>query len=239
MGRKLYGVWHRTKVPKVSELFLFDIEGTTTDIKFVHKVLFPYSTEKMSEFIRKNKDAPEVASAIKEAADTVLSEENKTIDIEEVIAYFHRWIKEDRKIGALKKVQGLIWDQGYQSGDFLGHVYSDVKPYFEKLKSEGKKIAIYSSGSVHAQKLIMKFSVAGDLTPYISYYFDTQVGGKREPISYLNIAKEINLAPEKIHFYSDIKEELAAARAAGMEVTQLLREGTIPANEHPGINEFN
>lgn len=208
------------------KLYLFDIEGTTTDINFVHKVLFPYSHTALEQYVLHHQTHPVVMSAIESVRETVWKEEQKKLGLYDVIATLKNWIKSDRKHGALKEIQGLIWDVGYSKNDFQGHVYPDVQPFMRKILDKGAKIGIYSSGSVHAQKLIFGYSVEGDLTPLISYYFDTKVGGKRDPHSYTTIAKEVNLSPLEIHFFSDIPEELEAAEKAGFSVTQLLRPGT-------------
>lgn len=221
----------------MSELFLFDIEGTTTDINFVHKVLFPYSRERLPSFVSENKDRPEVAQALKEVAETVRTEEGRAIDLQGIISTLDSWVKADRKHGALKELQGFIWEEGYRTGTYQGHVYSDVKPFFDAITGNGKKIGIYSSGSVHAQKLIFAHSASGDLTHKISYYFDTKVGAKREPESYATIAHNVGLSPENIHFFSDIPQELEAAKAAGFLVTHVVREGTAPSS-YPMIKDF-
>lgn len=219
------------------KLFLFDIEGTTTDISFVHKVLFPYSYDSMESFVLNHQNDPKVAKAIEGVRETVREEEKKEIGLNDVITKLKEWIKSDRKHGALKEIQGLIWDIGYSKGEYKGHLYPDVKPFFTKILSTQSQVGIYSSGSVHAQKLIFGFSTEGDLTPMISYFFDTKVGGKREQTSYEKIAQETHLKPQEIHFFSDIREELVAAKAAGFAVTQLLREGTQPS-EFEGIPNF-
>lgn len=219
------------------KLYLFDIEGTTTDINFVHKVLFPYSEKCMKEFVLHHQDHPLVQNAIHDVRETVKKEQNKQISLYDVIDTLLHWIKIDRKHGALKEIQGLIWDIGYSKNDFKGHVYKDVKPFFTKILEKGAKIGIYSSGSVHAQKLIFGYSEEGDLTPMISHYFDTKIGGKRERTSYSNIATAVHLQPSEIHFFSDIPEELQAADAAGFGVTQVLRPGTKSSN-FEGITDF-
>lgn len=43
-------------------------------------------------------------------------------------------------------------------------VYEDVPPALERWTRAGKKVYIYSSGSVEAQVLLFKYSEAGDLT---------------------------------------------------------------------------
>lgn len=208
------------------KLFLFDVEGTTTDINFVHKVLFPYAEKNIKEYILHHQDHPLVKNAVEDVRTTVMKEQEKQLGLYEVIDTLLQWIKEDRKHGALKEIQGLIWDVGYSRNDFKGHVYPDVKPFFMKILDKNTKIGIYSSGSVHAQKLIYGYSTDGDLTPMISYYFDTKIGGKREATSYSNIANATHLKTSEIHFFSDIPEELKAAQEAGMSVTQVLRPGT-------------
>ncbi len=219
------------------KLFLFDIEGTTTDINFVHKVLFPYSYKNLEHYILHHQSLPAVMTALESVRKTVMEEENKQLGLYEVIEKLREWITKDRKHPALKEIQGHIWDVGYSKGEFKGHLYPDVKPFFAKILSTKTAIGIYSSGSVHAQKLIFGYSTDGDLTPMISYFFDTKVGGKREQSSYEKIAAEVKLAPHEIHFFSDIAEELVAAKAAGMGVTQLLRDGT-KSSEFEGITSF-
>lgn len=220
------------------KLFLFDIEGTTTDINFVHKVLFPYSQKCLKEYVLHHQDHPIVVNAIHDVRETVWKEEHRKISLHDVIDTLLKWIREDRKHGALKEIQGLIWDVGYSKNEFKGHVYPDVQPFFRKILDKGSKVGIYSSGSVHAQKLIFGYSSDGDLTPMISYYFDTKIGHKREKTAYENIAREVGLKTSEIHFFSDIPEELMAADAAGMGVTQVLRPGT-KSSKFEAIPDFN
>jgi enolase-phosphatase E1 len=217
------------------KLFLFDIEGTTTDINFVHKTLFPYSRERLPAFVKNHE--LKLAPALAEVRRTMVSEGEKSSDLNHVIGTLIRWIDEDRKHKALKEIQGFIWEDGYKNGAFKGHVYSDVRPFFENLTSSGYQVGIYSSGSVHAQKLILTYSTAGDLSRFINFYFDTQIGHKREKVSYQNISIKTQLAPPEIHFFSDVPDELRAAELAGFRVTQVIREGTQPSTFH-GIRNF-
>jgi enolase-phosphatase E1 len=210
---------------------LFDIEGTTTDIYFVHKVLFPYSLERMKDFVLTHSTHPALTS-IKE---TLLLENKIEADLNHCLEALELWIKTDRKHPGLKEIQGDIWKKGYEAGDFKGHLYSDVLPAWKKWLSQGYQIAIYSSGSEQAQKLIFGFSLEGDLTPLISHYFDTKVGGKREVESYKNIAKIIG---SDVTFFSDIKEELDAALAAGFKTVHVQRD-EVKETPHKSIQSFN
>lgn len=215
-----------------------DIEGTTSSISFVKDVLFPFARERLPAFIITHADQPEVQHWLHKVAKEagIIHAER-----EEIVTLLQRWIDEDRKATPLKALQGMIWDEGYRSGAFRGHVYADIAPKLREWNKEGVELYIYSSGSVSAQKLLFGHSDAGDLTPLLSGYFDTDVGHKRETESYRRIAAAIGRPADEILFLSDIAEELDAAQAAGMHTTQLARPPSTCATRgaHPCVANFN
>lgn len=220
------------------KFILTDIEGTTTSISFVHDELFPYSKERMSEFLKQNSQKPEIIKCIDQVKETVLNEQNKILTNAEVSEQLIEWINLDRKHPALKELQGLVWEKGYESGEIKGHVYEDVMPALKKWKDNGITLAIYSSGSVKAQKLLFQYSTKGNLLSYFSHQFDTAVGNKREALSYKKIASELNCLASDILFLSDIKEELDAASEAGMQTIQLVRDEQVITGNHPKAKNF-
>jgi enolase-phosphatase E1 len=226
---------------------LLDIEGTTTPIDFVHKTLFPFARERMLEFVRENfgQIQDEIASLHAEhARDRANGETPPPFDetsAESVTEYLHYLIDQDRKSTALKVLQGEIWKAGYESGELLGEVFEDVPPALERWTSQSKTISIFSSGSVLAQKLIFGYSEAGDLTKYISAYFDTTTGAKREAESYSKIADSLKLNPQEILFISDVTAELDAAQKAGMQTRLSIRPNNPPIEQptlHLTIQSF-
>ena len=136
------------------------------------------------------------------------------------------WCKEDRKVTPLKFLQGVIWEEGYLAGTLVSHVYDDVPHSLKEWYDNKIELAIFSSGSVEAQKLIFKFANQGDLSNYLSAYFDTVTGPKRETNTYKIIADQLQFPASSILFLSDIREELMAAEEAGMQTIQLVRPGT-------------
>ncbi len=217
---------------------LLDIEGTTTSISFVHDTLFPYAKSRLADFVSENITNSDVAKCVEETRCTVRDEEAKEIDNAGAIKTLLQWIDTDRKHPALKALQGYIWKNGYETGDYTAHVYDDVKAYMQKWKEKGLTIAIYSSGSVNAQKLLFKYTCSGDLTPLISHYFDLSIGGKKDNASYSHIAHQIGVNVDEILFLSDSVEELDAAKSAGFSSTQLVRPGTDRCNSHPAVADF-
>lgn len=212
-----------------------DIEGTTSDIQFVHTVLFPFARQHLAEFVRENQFEANVAAAL-----NAVREEPGAAQatLEELIATLIGYIDADRKSPGLKALQGMIWRAGYVEGQFTGHLYPDVLPAFERWQQQGIGLYVYSSGSVAAQKLLFGYSDEGDLTSLFSGYFDTGVGAKRETQSYRNIAEKIGLAPGAILFLSDIHQELDAAAEAGWHTVQLIRGEADNASRHHQVNDF-
>lgn len=164
----------------MTRFVLMDIEGTTTSISFVHEVLFPYASTHLEEFVRNRLTEPAIQAELAAVQQTVLEESGQTLTDEAAIAQLLQWIEEDRKHTALKTLQGYLWRLGYENGDYKGHLYPDVVPVWDKWRAASIGLGIYSSGSVEAQELLFGYSEYGDLTPYLSAYFDTKIGHKRE-----------------------------------------------------------
>ncbi len=211
---------------------LTDIEGTTTRIAFVKDVLFPYARERMAAFLAEHGGAPDVAAELAEVRRMAPGQP-------ELDTLLH-WIDTDAKITPLKTLQGMIWNQGYADGSLRGDMYPDVAPCLKLWSSIGIRLAVFSSGSVAAQKLLFGHSVDGDLTGLFGGFFDTRVGGKREPDSYGRLAIALGLPTAEVLFLSDVEAELDAAATAGMRTCQLVRaeDGTVASDRHAVAQDF-
>ena len=212
--------------PKTLPAILLDIEGTTTPISFVHEVLFPYARLHLSTYLQQHSDSPEVLADLtclrqEHVADITAGQQPPPL----VEQYVYWLIDRDRKSPGLKSLQGKIWQQGYEDGSLLAPVFEDVRPAIERWNDTGISVNIFSSGSVLAQKLLFAHTEAGDLTRFISKYFDTGVGKKTDADSYRQISSALSVAPNQIHFISDVTTELDAAEDAGMKTSLCVRPG--------------
>ena len=204
---------------------LMDIEGTTTSVSFVYDVLFPYFLTNVDKLLFN--DSVEVVAAFVEVKELVKNESGlDLLSPQDCINQLVLWCKEDRKVTPLKFLQGVIWEEGYLAGTLVSHVYDDVPHSLKEWYDNKIELAIFSSGSVEAQKLIFKFANQGDLSNYLSAYFDTVTGPKREANTYKLIADQLQFPASSILFLSDIREELMAADEVGMQTIQLVRPGT-------------
>jgi enolase-phosphatase E1 len=229
---------------------LLDIEGTTTPVDFVYQTLFPFARRRIEQFLAENSANDAVLADVAllraehatEAGDRpfpVWSDNSPEARLESAAVYA-RWLMDrDRKSTGLKSLQGKIWEAGYLSGELRGEVYDDVPRAFERWKEQRKIIAIFSSGSVLAQRLLFAHSTAGDLTGFLQEYFDTTTGPKKEAESYRRIASALGLPPSEVLFVSDVIDELDAAGRARMQTSLCVRSGQSPsARTHPLIRTF-
>ncbi|MEA2640679.1 MAG: enolase-phosphatase [Chloroflexota bacterium] len=215
---------------------LFDIEGTITSLAFVKDELYPYARRAIPAYLSEHAADPEVRPILDRLAGELGVGDT---DVAAIGATLQRWIDEDRKHPELKELQGMVWAAGYRDGAHHGHLYADVVPYWERARAAGLRLAIYSSGSVQAQQLLLEHSTAGDVSYLVEQHFDTRVGAKTEAASYERIAAAMAVAPTEIRFYSDVVAELDAANAVGVDTCRLLRPG-VPrvAHRHREIEDF-
>ncbi len=221
---------------------IFDIEGTTTPITFVQDTLFPYASNNVKDYLTDSWSTSKTVEDVKQLISQAESDKSDNTlgapvitnnSIEEISAYVQWCISKDRKIGSLKQLQGHIWEKGYESGKLSSVVYSDVPLYFQRLVSSGIKIGIYSSGSREAQKLLFKHSNFGDIRKYISCYFDTKIGNKRDCNSYKEILLSLGVdTPSKVVFITDIYEEAVAAEEAGLTSIISIRPGNLKIGQN-------
>lgn len=221
------------------KVMLLDIEGTTTSISFVYDVLFPFARRELEAtfagkgiLVERWDDA-----AIQDGVARLGGGAGKHSPVAAAAAAL-ALMNADVKDTGLKILQGLIWQGGYERGEIRGHVYADVPAAFERAIANGVRVAIYSSGSVQAQRLIFGYSEAGDLGRFISGYFDTTTGPKKEAASYTAIAQALGVEPQDVTFGSDNLDEVRAAIAAGMQAVAAVRPGNPPLPPDHGFPVF-
>lgn len=217
------------------EAVVTDIEGTTTSISFVHEVLFPYARRELPRFVAEHREDPVVAGLLETTQELAQCGGSEEALVEALLS----WMQEDRKVTPLKALQGMIWENGYRSGELKGHLYPDAYRYLRKWREEGIPLFVFSSGSVYAQRLLFGHTEYGDLNSWFAGNFDTTLGSKKEKGSYEGIISAVGKPGGSILFLSDVGEELDAAAAAGMKTVQLVRDrGIIPSPSHTRVTSF-
>eukprot|EP00438_Fugacium_kawagutii_P000770 Skav229104 [mRNA] locus=scaffold92:531979:544646:- [translate_table: standard] len=194
---------------------LLDIEGTTTPISFVKDRLFPYA-------------ASAVASWVETAGEK---------ELEEVARDYEKQCQEDKVPfnAASPKEEGKLWKSGYELGELKGEMFEDSKHGGQHCKcveesserappaamaewvAAGRRVAIFSSGSREAQQLIFKYTSYGDLTPFLSAYFDPKSAqaSKQEAKAYTEIALSLGIAPAEGGFAAVVAAVVATGGFRG------------------------
>ncbi len=226
----------------VIRCILLDIEGTTCPVSFVASVLFPYARERLASYLQTHQGDPEVQELLAATQAAFAADPNPEVQAmrqespipdrppagpehrhpgqtnSPLVAYLQWLIDHDIKFPALKELQGRIWASGYGSGDLVAPLFDDVAPTLQRWHRQGYQLAVYSSGSVAAQRLLYRHSQNGNLEGLFSHWFDTRVGSKQAPASYQAIAEALQLDPAEILFISDSLAEIGAAQGIGMAV---------------------
>ncbi|KAA8524352.1 hypothetical protein F0562_010775 [Nyssa sinensis] len=230
---------------------LLEIEGTTTPTSFVTDVLFPYVNDNVVKHLTATYDSEETQDDINLLRSQIQSDleqgvvgavpvppdyMGKELVIASLAANVEAMIAADRKVTALKQLQGHIWRTGFQRNELVGMVFDDVPEALERWQSSGIKVYIYSSGSREAQQLLFGNSNYGDLRKYLCGFFDTTVGSKKETQSFVDILQTVGVdRPADLLFVTDAFQEAVAARAAGLEVIISIRPGSGPLPENHGF----
>ena len=221
-------------VAGISHLLL-DIEGTTCPVSYVAEVLFPYAATRLAAYLEAHQHDPELQPLLRDVQQAwgqdndpdaaALRQRQPPVGL---AAYLGLLIQQDRKLTALKDLQGMIWAAGYASGELVTPLYADVPAALRRWHQAGVQLAVYSSGSVAAQQLLYGHSQAGDLRGLFGHWFDTRTGAKQDADSYQQIAHALGSPAAAVLFISDSLEECQAAAAAGMAV----RFSDRPGNPH-------
>ncbi len=223
---------------------LLDVEGTTSSIAFVYDVLFEYARREVGPFLDAHRDDAavlELAAAITVAAQAPMAHAAIAGDPARAALAAIELMNQDMKFTPLKTLQGMIWRNGFESGQLVAHVFDDVPLALTSWGDSGLDVRIYSSGSIEAQKLFFSHTAFGDLTPWLRGHYDTTSGAKREASSYAAIAADMGLEPRQILFVSDVGGELDAAHAAGMGTALAVRPGNrdvVGLVDHPTVSSF-
>jgi enolase-phosphatase E1 len=230
---------------------LLDIEGTTTPVDFVYRTLFGYARENLSTFLEKASEEQEIRRCVaglkaQHAVDQQAGQNppewstGQGSEIDSAVRYGLWLMERDSKVGPLKELQGLIWQEGYRSGRLRGEVFPDIPPALDRWRQQGKEISIYSSGSALAQQMLFRTTTYGDLSVGIRAFFDTRIGIKTRPESYSKIASISGHPRNQFLFCSDTIGELDAARSAGMHTVLVVRSAKADDRSagHTAIRSF-
>lgn len=142
---------------------VIDIEGTVAPITFVAETMFGFAREHLRSHLEAAygtaEGADDIAAIRKQAAADGAGAPQipddgagKAAVVDAVVAWAEAAIAADRKVGALKQLQGHIWRGGFKSGALVAQLFRDVPDALAEWRNQGIKTYVYSSGSREAQR---------------------------------------------------------------------------------------
>ncbi|ODQ68099.1 2,3-diketo-5-methylthio-1-phosphopentane phosphatase [Nadsonia fulvescens var. elongata DSM 6958] len=232
-------------------IHLLDIEGTVCPISFVKDVLYPYALNSLTTHLSQS-DFPPQASESNDITGVnsylLAFEDQYTQSLSTFIGYVHDLTQRDIKLPAWKALQGYLWRFGYASGEIQVPLFDDAVRAIKRWdkRDQGHYVAIYSSGSIAAQKLLFKYvqdpetGSSMDLNDSLCAYFDTTTAGfKHKPESYAfilnDLKKQLGSEDIRVLFLSDNVKEVRAARESGMLARGVDRPGNHALTEEESI----
>ncbi|KXL42699.1 hypothetical protein M433DRAFT_149955 [Acidomyces richmondensis BFW] len=129
---------------------LLDIEGTICPISFVKDTLFPHAIKALPDVLAAKWD-DDAFKPYREA----FPEKHRAFP-QALMDHVADLTKRDVKVAYLKNLQGFLWEEGYRTGAYSTPLFPDVAPQLQRWKEAGLQLAIFSSGSVFAQKLLFE-----------------------------------------------------------------------------------
>ena len=131
---------------------LLDVEGTTTPVEFVHQVLFPFARAHAAAYLEREGDSPACLATVEQLRRERAAERTGSFTdggvaerANAILPYIYQLMDSDRKSPGLKALQGLIWEEGYRSGELRGQVYADVPRAFDRWRAGGRGVSPWTT----------------------------------------------------------------------------------------------
>jgi len=126
-------------------------------------------------------------------------------------AAYGQWLMaRDSKCTPLKSLQGRIWQQGSLAGNCTAKFFPMCPSHSNDGGGQKKSLAPTRPGASSRSNSCFALRPPGDLTSYISVFFDTRVGARRRG-KLQKIAGSLSHAPHQFLFVSDAVKEIEAA----------------------------
>lgn len=204
---------------------LLALEGPVSPVDYARNTLLRFAYRTLPQFLREHGGKEEVRWTIdllrqqrqnEDAAWADFLKEGRDHEEQRNDAEYYRWlISQGRKSSALHSILDLIWHQGFLSGELCSEIFVDVPPALQRWRKLNLTIGSYSPISSATQELLFRYSEWGDLSNYISFFFDRHAGPYDNTQKYEYIVRELKCRPEEVLVVSTVASELEAAQAAG------------------------
>ncbi|ORC85621.1 uncharacterized protein TM35_000342330 [Trypanosoma theileri] len=222
-------------------VFLLDTDGTTMPLTCVDRIFMEMKNE-VNDFIQKEYPNNEELCAIVEKASLGCPELREAlntpeVDTNRISLIFTKRINEviiskDEKPVFYRDLENLVLSETTINRNVKGHVFRDAALAIQEWGNPNQRctyVAIYGSRSSAVVELLFRNSTHGDLTPFITVFFDSKtVGSKLDSGSYNKIRSRLRkIIPETgrgfniVYVTDNSNEAVSSGISEGVNLTLL------------------
>lgn len=222
-------------VLKRPKAILFDVSGTVTKTSFIDRILVPYISANIRQYLEENwttqmvkvdigliredlKNNPVEGVKLPEDGD-----QNKAEMIEQIAKWVDTFAGDNTANQAFGLLRFHVWFDGFRHDKLQTPVYSDVAIQIAKWSGElGIRLYVFSNGWAEATKRFLGKTNHGNLNLLIEKHFDTSFGKLTESTTFTKILTEIDEKADDVCLLTKSAKEAKAAVQAGLTVVLVL-----------------
>lgn len=199
-------------------------EGVLAPADVLAATLEPRAREELGPFLEQRADDP----LVKRTLADLRAYAGRDLDDAELRVRIDSWMRAGQDISPLRQLQGLIWTEVLEQGGLRPELDADTVAALNRLVDAG--IALYSFGAtpVTTQREWLRRGPDRNFEARLAGYFDTRLGGRRDPGSFGHVAAETGLRPEQVLVLSADGRQLDAAHQGRLRTARLVSETGVP-----------
>lgn len=227
---------------------ILDVVSTAVKAGFIEKILLKYLRDHGRDVIAQkwaDPDFKEIVALVRrqvrkdqEAHPEMPRVNDKNAPLDDQINSVYQnmlWMTDNGvDTDAHYRLKYAIYEIGYTQGRIVTHVYQDVARNLRIWTEQGIRIVLFSHAWVRTQKLLMKYTNHGDLSPCIDTYFDEQtIGPMSSYESFQKIQEFLQLPPNDIIFVTKGITEGNAAKMVAIHTILVISHGWQQSRYNP------
>lgn len=195
---------------------LLAFEGVLAPAGILRDTLEPHALDALPGFLERHAGS----TAVQRVLADIRAYAGRELDAAALLEQIRAWIRGGQDITPVRRLQGLIWADALEAGQLHPELPPAGAEALAQLHAAG--VALYSFGATPApvQRAWLRQGPRPELEDCFAGWFDTRLGGRRDPGSYRRLADEIGTPPETVLFLSARRDELDAARQARLQTAR-------------------
>jgi enolase-phosphatase E1 len=218
------------KQPKPKAVFM-DLAGTAIRNGFTSKMLKPYILENVKTFVEENWadkelkkciDSMRKESAKDESGPKIAAAEAPAGEQQQSVVDYVTQCADSTESSSLARFRYLLWFDGFDRGEIVTPIYSDVGIQVRKWKDMDIKIYVVSNTWVEGTKKFLSKTSMGDLNLMIDGHYDYSVGSPTAAETYTKLIGKIGQTAGDVLFLTKYPPRAKAAKDAGLKIVLVL-----------------